>query len=570
MRKHWRLAGGLWRRLRARLPWRLIGLLAAVAVIGLSAAHLVISYVGRRATEPPVLNIAILGEPSGLNPLVLSSQAGSDVARLFFDPLVYVDGAGSTGPGLATTWTSADAGRTWTVRLRSGVTWHDGRRFGADDVVFTYAALADVNFDFNAGGFWRGLQVVKVDDLTVRFTPPSADVFFPWRLTVPILPRGQLAGVPYDQWPTHPTALKPVGTGPYVFEDRRPGQSLSGRANPGYWAGAPAYARVTVHFYAGHEVPSATYASRAVDAGPIGPAQVCEATKSAGFRRGTEVVSRRGSSYFFIALNLKAGVGFFDDPRVRQALSLALDRQRVLEAAGLVAAAGRKDSAYPLASPFPPEVWPNVGREGPSTASDPGRARSLLKAAGWKDGDGDGVVDRGGRPLRFTLLAPEEPSGADTRLRASREVAAQWRKVGVAAEVKAVSLADLFAAMAPPFNYEALLGRFILAPDPDVADVFASNRVPGVEPDGYLTGGANFMSYRDSKVDGLFAEAAQTTDPAALQQIYLQLQDALMADSPLLVLWGDLQYHVVPRGMKGFDPGPFGALWNIGRWQPSG
>jgi peptide/nickel transport system substrate-binding protein len=524
---------------------RLLALVAAVFVLDAAAACVAVGYLGRKAKEPPTLTLAIIGEPAGLNPLILSDQRGADAARLFYEPLINVDGAGRPAPGLAVSWSSADGGRTWTVRLRPGVIWHDGRRFTADDVVFTYASLADTNFIFNPGGFWRGLGVAKLDDLTVRFTPAAPDSFLPWRLTLPVLPEGQLSGVPFDQWPTHPTVAKPVGTGPYVFEEWRPGQSLTARANPNYWGGPPAFGRVTLRFH--------------------------EAAADRGFKRVGEIRSFRGSSYFFIAFNQKAGVGLFDDSRVRQALSVGLDRRKVLEAAGLAGVRGRRDAAYPLASPFPPGVWPNVADEGPSVAPDVGRAKALLAAAGWKDSDGDGLVDRAGHQLRFTLLAPEEPAPArpTTRIKAAQEVAAQWRKIGVAAEVKAVSLADLFARMAPPFAFEAMLGRFVLGPDPDVADVFASSRVPGVEPDGYLTGGANFFSYRDAKVDGLLAQAAVTTDAGALQKLYLQLQETFIGDPPLLVLWGDLGYHAVPKGLKGLDPGPFSVLWNIASWQPA-
>lgn len=541
-----------------RLPrprrWRLVALLAALFVLVAGGSFVVTSYLGRRAKEPPALTLFAGSEPAGLNPLVLNDPISPELGGLFFDPLVRVDGAGRAVPTLATAWASADGGTTWTVRLRDGVTWHDGRRLTADDVTFTYGALAAVDFDFNAGGFWRRCRVAKVDDRTVRFTLPVADAFFPWRLTAPILPRAKLYGVPYYLWPAHETAKKPVGTGPFIFEDWKPGRGLTAKANAAYWGGVPGFGRVSVRF--------TPLNGREVGAGPISPEQAAALGKDRRF----DIIAHPGPSYFFIALNQKLGssaAARFGDPRVREALATSLDRRKVIEAAGLKGASGSRDRAYPLASPFLPGVWPNTDGEGPDTPYDLGRAKALLAAAGWKDTDGDRVVDKDGQSLRFTLLAPRDPA----RLKAAQAVAKQWSRLGVVANVQAVSPADLFARMAPPFDYEALLGRFVLGPDPDVIDVFASNRIPGAEPDGFLTGGANFFAYRDTRVDGLLVKAGGTTEPAALQQLYRDLQSALAADPPAVFLWGEQSYYAVPRGLRGAAPGPFGALWNVGQWR---
>ncbi len=542
---------------RTRRRWKFIALLAALFVLGAAASYVGAKYVGRWSKERPTLTIFTGREPPGLNPLVLADPTATELADLFYDPLVRVDAAGRTVPALATAWTSPDGGATWTVRLRDAVTWSDGRRLTADDVTFTYTTLTSPEFDFNAGGFWCGYKVAKLDALTVRFTLPAADAFFPWRLTVPILPRAQLEGIPYHLWPGHATARQPVGTGPFILEDWKAGRSLTARANPDYWGGAPGFSRVEVRF--------TPLDGREVGAGVVDAAKAVALGKDRRF----EVIAHPGPSYFLIALNQRAGTpgaALFGDSRVREALATSLDRGKVIEAVGV--------KAYPLSSPFLPGLWPAAARDpggqGPGgrvAAPDLDRARALLTAAGWQDSDGDGVLDRDGRPFRFTLLAPKEPAPGLDRPAAAQEVARQWSRLGVVANVKVAPLADLFAAMAPPFAYEAMLSRFVIAPDPDVIDVFASDRIPGVEPDGLLTGGANFSSYSDPHVDAILSKAGRTTDPAALQGAYTDLAAALAADPPAVFLWGEQSYYAVPRGLRGAAPGPFGALWNIGEWR---
>ena len=209
-------ARALWPR-RRRAP-RLIGLgLLTVAVLlgGLLASILLLvepvrpsdSYVEAVADEPPLLNPI-------LAPFTLARQ---DVLPLVFSGLVRADPAGNLAPDLAEAWDVSRDGRVYTFQLRERLTWHDGEPLDAHDVAFTIGLIQapDHQGSQELADLWRGVSVEVPDARTVRFSLPEPLASFPEHLTLGLLPRHLLGGIPPSELPLHPFNRQPVGSGPY-------------------------------------------------------------------------------------------------------------------------------------------------------------------------------------------------------------------------------------------------------------------------------------------------------------------------------------------------------------------
>ena len=174
----------------------------------------------------------------GLNPLMTTSYYDLTVYDNLFDSLAerwdLIEK--KMVPALATSWSVADDDKSWTVNLRSGVTWHDGEPFTADDVKFTYDSLMNVDVASPVGAFYTDIlggpeNVVVVDPMTVKFNLPATYAYFVENiLSASIIPKHVLENVAPADWKTHPfntasgsytvgsyTAYGPIGTGPYIY-----------------------------------------------------------------------------------------------------------------------------------------------------------------------------------------------------------------------------------------------------------------------------------------------------------------------------------------------------------------
>jgi len=174
----------------------------------------------------------------GLNPLMTTSYYDLTVYDNLFDSLAerwdLIEK--KMVPALATSWSVADDDKSWTVNLRSGVTWHDGEPFTADDVKFTYDSVMNVDVASPVGAFYTDIlggpeNVVVVDPMTVKFNLPATYAYFVENiLSASIIPKHVLENVAPADWKTHPfntasgsytvgsyTAYGPIGTGPYIY-----------------------------------------------------------------------------------------------------------------------------------------------------------------------------------------------------------------------------------------------------------------------------------------------------------------------------------------------------------------
>jgi len=454
-------------------------------------------------------------EPRTLNPLFVSDPLSEALSRLVFDGLVALDPAtGDPVPALAEAWDVSDDGTVYTFHLRQGVRWHDGEPFSASDVVFTYQRLLDP--DVRSPRFSRLAERVKtvelVDEATVRITLIRPDASFLATLgTIGIVPEHVLGTVLPQQLVTDPFGLSSaVGTGPFIFNQWLRGVSLTLRANPDYYRGAPRVPQYTYRVVSTVEelaqgLRDGTIDWAIVDAAGAGQLPAID---------GVTVERFPGYELVLVALQLDpAKSKLFADARVRRALLLGTDRASLVRSVW-------GDRARVAEGLQPPASWA-AGEPTVRTDYDPAQAQQLLEAAGWVPGD-DGIRVRDGQRLSFRLLA----TGSDPGRRALAELLQQqWRAIGVEVTLDLASWAEVRRRATQDRDFEALLIGVLWDVDPDQSAVWSSDS---------FYDGLNFGHYLDSEVDQLLVEAVATRDRAQRTELYRKIEERVLTDLPVI------------------------------------
>jgi ABC-type transport system substrate-binding protein len=467
------------------------------------------------------VNLLIETMPANLDPRIGTDAQSQHLDSLLFSGLVTRDAQMNLHPDLAERWEIPDA-RTYVFHLRRGVRFHDGRPLTAADVKFTFdSILSGAVKTPKRGSFQMVDSIVAPDEFTVVFHLHEPYASFLWDLVRPaigIVPRGAGAEV----------AEHPIGTGPFRFVSAQQDEEIVLGRNPDYFGPRPNIERVRFRV-----VPDATTRALELRKGSadiainsLSPDTVAALAKDPHL----EVAQAPGTTLAYIAFNC-------DDPAlahraVRQALAYATDRETIIK----YLLRGR---ARPADSLLPPDHWayePNVMHY----VYDPQKAEALLDAAGFPRG-WDGIR------LHLTLKTSTEES---TRL-IGAVLQDEWRRVGIALELRPLELATLFADISRG-SFQLYTLRWIGANnDPDIFEfVFGSKKFP--------PSGANRGHYRNPQLDALLDAGRIEMDQEKRKRIFSEVQKLVAVDEPYLNLWYYDNICVHTRRVTGIELLPTG------------
>ncbi|APU14032.1 MULTISPECIES: ABC transporter substrate-binding protein [Actinoalloteichus] len=499
------------------------------------------------ATAPLVLST--VDEPETLHPL---AGFGSGGAAKFYDGLLAPDARLELRPALATEMPEPDEdGLAWTVRLRPGVTFHDGSDFGPEDVVATYQAVLDPAVESPIAEEYSVIDAVTaVDEETVRFELDQPYTPFAALLTLGVLPSESLA----DPQPVgdSPLATEPIGTGPYRLTDWTRGEEMTWTADEDHWRGTPEVEQVRVVFAADAAEQAEFLASGGPD-GVVLPAGDPERLRDPAVTPAAEDYDLlRHESVDHRAVSLPSDGPVTGDPSIRMALNLAVDREQLVEdvLGGLGA---------PASTPASPAL-PGLREPAAEFTVDRLQAGRLLTTGGWAPGE-DGVRERDDQPARFTLLYAEQNT-LDARL--AEVFAADAAEVGIEVETLGLAEADL-ADQAAEHAVVISGGRQL---DPDLHFYDALHSTASAE----MT--ANPGRYHNPRVDTVLDAAREVADPARRTVYYWEAQRAYL-DDPGLVYLAFLDHAYLQRaGWEGYEAViepeehglTWGPWWNLHRW----
>ncbi|MEX2245391.1 MAG: peptide ABC transporter substrate-binding protein [Dehalococcoidia bacterium] len=464
-----------------------------------------------------------------INPLFAQSNpTDADLASLIFSGLVRLGADGLPQPDLAERWEITGNGRNYVFHLRDGVAWHDGADLTADDVVFTFGAIADPEFrgDPVLAQLMQGVVIRARDPLTVEFRLEQAYAPFLAYLNVGILPQHLLDGLDADGLANTPFNADPVGTGPYTFAGRT-SDGVRLEANPTYYLGPPRISRLDFRVYPDGDALAAALRDGAADGALLDPATPRAQLDVLGGEEGFSL--HRLTSMSFNAAYLNIDSPIFADPTVRRAL------QRAIDVTALIVALSPGGEGTPAG--IPPGSWAYTPVEVPSFS--PGQAASALEQAGWPRGQ-DGVRNRGGLRLAFTLSTTNDP----LRVAIAEEIARQWRAVGASVTVQPLDAGTYIDEHLLPRRFEAALVLVDPGPDPDPYPFWHSSQI--------APPGRNLAKLFDTSIDDMLERARQTTEVDRRRELYAEFQDAFVAAVPALPLYAPGYTYAQSPRVQGF------------------
>jgi peptide/nickel transport system substrate-binding protein len=380
-----------------------------------------------RAPDPDRLRIALSTDQGPVNPY---SGAGSSLMSFVYDKLFAPSPYHpDPWPMLAERAEQIDS-VTWVVTIRPGVRWHDGVPFTAEDVAFTFRYYRDgppTRYAHHVSEVPQIDEIVAEDSLTVRFVcgypcPTLARITL---ADMPVLPAHVWEGVTE---PREYSAL-PVGTGPYRLVEYQPERFYRLEANPDYFLGAPAVAELIMPIIPNG--PSALIALRTGEIDAAAHQLPPELEEQYSALEGMGIIHTSALSIVEFRPNYKKAP--FDDPMMRRALSLAIDRDELVSRV-LLGKVRPGDRGYP--HPDSPWTDPTL-----STPYDSAHAVAALDSAGFLDRDGDGIRERSDvGPLSLKLVfTPSDPS----YVRVAEQLAIQLRRFGIELDPQAMEYGAL-------------------------------------------------------------------------------------------------------------------------------
>ncbi|MCD6545032.1 MAG: glutathione ABC transporter substrate-binding protein [Thermotogae bacterium] len=455
-----------------------------------------------------------------LPPHINDSPSG-EVARHIFEGLVEYDEKLNIKPLLAEKWEMSNDGLTYTFYLRKGVKFHDGTDFNAQAVKKT--------FDFIINGKLRRTNIYKkrikeveiVDDYTVRFhlkapfsdflnymASTNADILSPKAI--------EKYGDDYGEFGKYP-----VGTGPFVFVEWKPGEKIVLKANENYWGGRPYLDEIEFRV-----TPEDVTRALQIQSGDAHITTRVPPVMYNALKKDPRVVIERVPETRVIFLGINTIKKPLDDIRVRRALNYAIDKEKICKVV-------LQGMAFPLKSPIS-ELLPGHYPVG-AYPYDPKKAKELLKEAGFDEN----------HKLKLELATPKGRYLMDYQT--ALAIQGMLKEVGVEIDVRPMEWGEyinyLFAGRENAKYDIYLLGWSDTLASNVIDRLFSSTNVPPL--------GENIGFYSNPKVDELIEKISRAIDPKKKDEYLAEVQKIIMADAPWVFLHNVQELILYRKGLKG-------------------
>ena len=493
----------------------------------------------------------IAGQPRYVNPILSqTSDADADLVKLVFSGLYTYDGEGRLKPEVAESSEVSEDGKTYTIKLRQGVLFHDGIEVTADDVAFTVQAIQNPANKSPLRQNWQTVDVRVADRYTILFELRKPYFGFLENLTVGILPKHLWSEISPDRFLLADYNLAPIGCGPYRYVDVTKGSDgdileYELRAFEKFFEGTPYISQFVLRFYPDEETLIDGYLRKEVS-GMQGIS--AEGASRLGERKSTVVREIRIPRSFAVFFNQTESIPLaFDE--VREALNRGTDRRAIIE--NLLGGRGTEVSGPFL--PFMDEyasdlAWPGY---------DPERANRLLDEKGWVR-NAEGIREKNGVSLRIDLIVPDWPELAKT----AELLKAQWQPLGIGLDIIVMSPGDLQRNAVQTRGYQALLYGEQPMLDQDPYSFWHSSQK--------RESGLNLALFDNTDADEALAAARETLDDGQRRSLYHDFQAIYLSEMPALFLFSPSYLSVTDGRVSGMNIGKMNAssdrFSDVSRW----
>ena len=466
-------------------------------------------------------------QPHTLHPVNVLDFYGNRVLGYIYESLAATDVESLDHiPQLARRWETSPDKKTFTFYLDPKAAWQDGRPLTAQDVKFSFDVLFHKKLKTRAKWMSYYSRIEKaeaLDKLTVRFTAKQDHFLNFVRLAgLRILPRHKFKG---DNPNRTPLTKKPMGSGPYTFKSWTKGTVVKLAVHKKYWGGGLPqnigrynHNLLITKIVSVDKVALESFKKGDLDMIRLTPKQWMRETSGAQFGLGADsgktlikldVKNEAPRGYRYVGYNLESPL--FKDKRVRRAMSHLFDRDTFIDKFyfGMqVKAVGPFAANSRYASPRVKQIEFSVPK-----------AIRLLAEAGWRDSDGDNIVDKDGRPLRFTIMTADQETSVKMLTLAKETM----RKAGVDLKIKVVDWTS-FLKLIDELKFDAVMLGWSRDPFPDPTALWHSRSA--------VKGGLNFVRYKNPDVDRLIDKAVKSIPDEERVKLYQRIHELIFEDQP--------------------------------------
>ena len=489
---------------------------------------------------------ATIGEPSGLIYMVAGESAAGAIASNIFNKLLKYDKNLDLEGELVESWQVSTDQKTITFKLKPNLKWSDGKPLTSADVLWTWQAVAD---EKTRSPYASDFQLVKKaetpDALTfsVTYEQAYAPALDSWA-GLQILPKHLLQG---QDLHTTTFARKPIGSSYYKLDSWTNGENIKLSRNLTSILGQPKIDNLVTRIIPDSSAQFLELMADNIDSmglDPIKYARIIPARPE--LKQKLALYKELGNSYTYMGFNLKRKP--YNDARVRKAINYAIDKQEIID--GVYLGLG-----IDIASPYKPGTrWSNPDLK--PYPYDPQKAKALLKEAGFIDSDGDGVLERDGKPFSFEILTNQNKEREKSAVLIQRRL----KDVGIQANVRAIEWASFISRFIKTGDFDVVILGWGLGLDPDQFNIWhSSQQAPGQ---------FNFIGYNNPSIDKLLEQGRTELNADKRQKIYHEFAKELLEDSPIVYLSAGYGLTAIHKRVKGIDnpAPPAGVGWNAYDW----
>ena len=472
---------------------------------------------GGKAAEQ-VLKIANDQEPAGLDPHKTPAASSVRIYSQIYEGLVTFDKDMKVVGQLAEKWEQPDD-KTYVFTLRKGVTFHNGREMTAEDVKYSFERILAEETASHIKSYFANVKTVEATDpQTVKFTLSKTDATFLANLThssAVVVAKETVE----EKGDLQQTA---VGTGPFKLDKWVPDNNVTLLKNEDYYMeGTPKLDSVIYYTMKEESARMSGIRTGEIDFTTVSAKSAELLEKSDDI----ELMPYQSLEYSYVGFNVKNKP--LSDEKVRQALSLATDRQAIADIVW--------DGDAVISGPVAPSMgdWAIDVTKEELYQKNNDKAKQLLAEAGYPDG--------------FEIVittASTYPDMVDT----AQLLQQQWKEIGVKATIKQIEWGDYIDTWSNK-KADILIGRNGSGTDPDRALNYFF----------HSTGSANVWNFADSKYDSIVEKGKETVDEAKRKEIYTEAQKELLKLSPNLFLVSPENFVAVRKNVEGFTPYPHNA-----------
>lgn len=528
------------------------------------------------------LLLSTTSNPKSFNEIIAKETSTGDAISFLFEGLTRTNGVTTeVKPCLAEDWSISNAGLVWTFFLRKDVKWFDGKPFTADDVLFTYN---DIIYNKNIPASDRDIFTIegkpirfeKIDDYTIKLILPKSFAPLLRQLGQAILPKHILeeavkAGKFNSTWGVDTLPSKIIGTGPFMLTEFKPGERLAYTKNPIYWQKnkegkqLPYIDKIVKFVVEKDDIQLVQFESKEIDVLSVREKDFAYLKKKE--QKGNYTVYDCGPSFGtnFISFNQNPNtvkqpkLDWFRDKSFRKAVAHAIDKQtiidNVMKGIGYSQDAAMEKAAVIFHNPFVTRYEYNIEE-----------AKRILVKAGYKDNDGDGIIeDKKGNPIKFTLI-----TNADSTVRQS---------IGaiITTDLKKLGMDISFT----PMEFNSMVTKLTSTHDWDAVLIGLTG---GIEPHGgknvWTTDGhlhlwnpkptdikqqevwKKYLPSWETELDEIFDKGASELDEAKRKAIYWRWQEIVAEELPVIYTVNGAALYAVRNRFGNLQPMAYGGVFH--------